>query len=205
MLRLKKITTDKDKLQIIIDDQMWGILPKKSLTFSLSEDNLPAIKKILYDYYLEKLLSWIEYQERTVKDAREYLWKYNLHQSITDEIIDYCVSKNYLNDERFAEMFIESYADRGKSKSEIRQRLMQKQVSPEIINRLMPEIYTPEVQNENLDKQIKRALQRFADYPQKIQFIKCSESLVRKGFSYQDFKERLREMIFTNDESTPKR
>jgi regulatory protein len=65
--------------------------------------------------------------------------EYNKEQAYSwiDEIINNCISKNYINDERFSDFKIRSYLNSGKSKRYIAQKLKQKGIDEKIISQTL--------------------------------------------------------------------
>ena len=54
---------------------------------------------------LIKISSFCAYQERTQQEARDKLYGYGLHKDIVEELISKLISKNFINEERFAKSY----------------------------------------------------------------------------------------------------
>lgn len=65
------------------------------------------MKKIMNDNLKEKTLKYILYKMRTEKEVRKFLReKHGAEQEEVEDIIQYLYSYNYLDDEKYAEMFV---------------------------------------------------------------------------------------------------
>ena len=97
------------------------------------------------------LLQKRDYTERKLRDKlREGLYA----EDVIDEAIEYLKSYKYIDDERYAEDYIR-YQMNLRSKNRIRQDLMQKGVSAELIDRLISEAYATEESSPELELCVK--------------------------------------------------
>jgi regulatory protein len=90
---------------------------------------------------LQKLKHYCGYQERSHAEVKEKLYSYGIFNSDAEKIISQLIEENYLNEERFAQVFA-----RGKfrmkhwGRVKIRYELKQKKVSEYCIKKGMKEI-----------------------------------------------------------------
>ena len=197
-----KITTRKKSKTISIiscDSENWGILSDKILQTILGNfhnEISPEISKRLLTeierFAWNKFLDFLSYRERSSGECKTFLsTKLFLRKSIQSKFIEKVISLNYLNDDRFAEMYISELLRKGKSQREISQKLFQKKISENIINQLLSEKFTPQKQNEIIQQNIKKAKQKYARFPEKEKREKILNYLCRKGFSYADIMEKI--------------
>ena len=68
------------------------------MTISLSEDE---------KYILEKIQSYCHYQERCIKEVRNKLFSLKATNKTVDKILQSLIDNDYLNEDRYATMFIQ--------------------------------------------------------------------------------------------------
>ena len=56
---------------------------------------------------LEKIKSYCQYQHRCVKEVRNKVHSYKTNTKLTEKIISFLIDNDYLNEERFAQLFIQ--------------------------------------------------------------------------------------------------
>ena len=126
------------------------------------------------------LLQKRDYTERKLRDKlREGMYT----DEVIDETIDYLKSYKYIDDERFAGDYIR-YQMNLRSKNRIRQDLIQKGIPSDLIERLMEEAYSEEIENPELSLCVSLLKKKHYD-PNKITFEekqKLMAFLYRKGF-----------------------
>lgn len=123
------------------------------------------------------------------RDYTEYKLREKLKEGFyTDEIIDdtigYLKSYRYLDDERYAEDYIRYHMEL-RSRNRIRQDLMQKGISSEIISRLLEEAYMEEENDPELLLCVNLLQKKHYD-PHTVTYEekqKMMAFLYRKGFS----------------------
>jgi regulatory protein len=92
-------------------------------------------KTLSPDQVLDKMAKYCAYQERCVKDVRDKLKTYDLHQEDRDKILDYLLDNRFVNDERFAKSFVRGKVNQsGWGLNKIRFHLMQKGIAKDLID-----------------------------------------------------------------------
>lgn len=191
MLRTKP--KSKFSALVEIDEQILGVLSNKALrNFSLLPDQeiqiepdlAEALKtQIVSDAWL-KFLDWLAFQERTVSQSRMHLTHLPLAPDIVEDFIDKACRYNYLNDERFAILLIESLIERAKSLPEIKNKLYEKKIPPLLIDKFLFQIYDQETQYQVLEKLVDQFYQRWQNLEPEKRKTKVCEYLARRGFNY---------------------
>lgn len=197
MILLKIVPKSKKTYLIEFDDQIRGILSFRSLrTLHLSEQegleinhNLAEVieQEITSSSWL-KFLNWLAFQERSINQSRQYLLHLPLAADIVESLIDKARKYNYLNDERFARLLIESLIEKRKSLVEIKSKLYENQITTQLIDSLLHEIYDQESQNEVLENLVEQLYFRWKLPDQKKRERKVCEYLARRGFDYHEAK-----------------
>mgnify|MGYP006421081723 FL=1 len=197
-----KIKTRKKSKTISIiscDNENWGILSDKILqtilanfhdevSVEISEKLLSEIEKTAWN----KFLDFLSYRERSSGECKVFLsTKLFLRKDIQSRFIKKVTFLKYLNDERFAEMFVEELLRKGKSKREISQKLFQKKIPENIINQILAEKFTLQKQAEIIQQNIEKAKQKYARFPEKTKREKIINYLYRRGFSYTEITEKI--------------
>ena len=186
-----------------VDDKIWGILPSKILRFfslksgysQVNDELIEKLKKEIEKYSWEKLLNYISYRERSVWECGNYLNLLPLKSEISGKLIQKAVKLNLIDNERFAELYVQDLIRKGKNKREISIKLMEKKIAFTMIQRIFDKYFTSEKQNEILEKNIFKALKKYAGFSKKERKEKCLNYLSRRGFSYSEINEKIDELI----------
>jgi len=203
-MKVRKRSRSKTLAEIFIDDVIWGILPLRVLHFfldqnqqekELSESEISELKDKLRSYNWRKFLNYLAYKERSVRQSIFYLRKLNLHNSLIDEFIEKARRLNYLNDARFAELYVESLINKKKSYREIYNKLRINGISEDSIAELLGSMYPHELQRSLLRQEIEKQLTRISKLKIEKKREKILIKLTRKGFKYEDIRDLLRELL----------
>ena len=68
------------------------------MPISFSED-----EKII----IEKIQSYCLYQERCIREVKNKLFSYKVSSKLTENIVEYLIDNDYLNEERYTKMFVQ--------------------------------------------------------------------------------------------------
>ncbi len=134
---------------------------------------------------------------RSVREIKDYLHKKSqpkisktgkkiagLPTDLSDRVVVRLKEKGYLNDEKFAEWWVENrFLKKGVSRLRLRQDLAKKGVPREIVDRVLEQSNRND--NDELARVIAKKSSRYSD-PQKLMIY-----LARQGFSYDDIKSAL--------------
>ncbi len=128
---------------------------------------------------LQKVYRLLSFRDRSEKEIRDYL---RGKTENPEQIINQLKEQGLINDERFAEEWVESRRrSRKLGMRVIKQELMQKGIDKELINRIM----NLNLRIKNEEEVAKEALQK-----KKIEIRqKAINYLMRKGFDYEVVKE----------------
>ncbi|MEO6241003.1 MAG: regulatory protein RecX [Bacteroidia bacterium] len=90
---------------------------------------------------LVKAESWCAYQERSQQEVRDKIYSWGLHADEVENVIAELISKNFLNEERFAKAFAGGkFRIKKWGRVKIRMELKRKRVSEYCIKKGMAEI-----------------------------------------------------------------
>ena len=139
----------------------------------------------------KRALHLLERMDRTEHQLREKLRASEYQEEVIEEAIEYVKSFHYLDDERYAETFTR-YKKEGMSRQQIKQKLLQKGISRDIIDNAIEEEYdTDEAMHiRNL------LLKKHFSYGEadEGEFRRVYSYLLRRGFRSSDI---LKEMKYT--------
>ena len=145
--RLVQGKKNPNRVNLYLDDEFAFALSidevgKKSLKkgLELSPGEIEDLKKADSDEYIYgKILNFLSFRPRTVKEVRDRLWKYEVKDEDSQNlVIDKLKSKGYLDDIAFAKWFIESRnTHRPRSISMLKMELSQKGVPKDIVSGLV--------------------------------------------------------------------
>lgn len=145
---------------------------------------------------LQKLKHYCGYQERCHADVKEKLYDLNVNKEYHDELISSLIEEDFLNEERFAKMFVSGkFRIKEWGKVKIQQHLKQKQISDYCIKKAITEIDEEEYEKV-FYKHADKKLESLKGGNQYERASKISSFLYQKGFEssmIQDFiKEKLK-------------
>ena len=104
-----------------------------------------------YQKALSKIVNYCEYQERCVKQIDDKIYKLELPQKQKEEIKKFLIDNKYVDDERYATMFVESKINKAWGRIKIRYALKGNGIDDEIIQNVFEEIdieeYTDNLRN----------------------------------------------------------
>ena len=199
-IRIKSKT--KTIFIVYTDSENWGILPLRILQIfsiypgketTLENEQLKELLLEIEKFAWDKLLNFLTYRERSRWEAKNYLKQLPLKNSICEKLVTKAVTKDFINDHRFTELYIEDLIEKDKNEKDIKQKLFEKHIPEVMINSMLSELFTPQKKEEVLIKNIEKALARFVQYKGKERRVKILNYLSRKGFSYGEVKEKLEE------------
>lgn len=205
-INLQEKFNSKSLLEIFIDERVWGVLPKKLLKpfrdlTEIDNESFKEIRELLYYYSRDRLFTYLAKQEHSEYESRKYLQKLKLHKSIISEVIDFCLDKNFISDARLAELYVRSMIDLGKSKTEIRFKLKNKGVSPDLIDHELNKQYSNQAKQNIILENLTKAIRIYTNRGNKDIYNKCCSYMMRKGFFYAEFSEILKEKLNYDDQS----
>lgn len=173
---------------------------------SINLEKLKQLQKLSgYGKVYQRTLEWVLSKPRSIKETKDYLIKkkftnqikakknqdsnyYQISSQDISSIISTLIDKNYLNDQKFVEYFLENRnLNKGISKKQIIQELKKKGIDNKIIDEcLAKNIRTDEAE-------IKKIIAKKRDKYNKEKLIQL---LLRKGFDHA-----LIESVLTEDEN----
>jgi regulatory protein len=198
-LKIQKQRNKKIIYDIYCDGTFLGFLPKKSLFFvvekyqlecdefsiSVNEEDYRLLEEKIYKYLWKRFCDFLMLREHSQWEAEEYLKRINAPKLIIGKFIEVAKHKNYLNENRFADVFIRSKISKNKSKNEIKSLLIMRKVNSELIEQILNSQYTDEDEEVILEANFTKAKKKYNH----IQDIgkrkeKIINFMVRKGFGY---------------------
>lgn len=190
----------KTKFRVEIDEEFAFVLYKGELKhFGIAEEaeiTGEVYEKIYNEVVLKRAklraLHLLTDMARTEKELKEKLRLNQYPEDIIETAMDYVRSFGYLNDDKYAESYIESRKS-SKSKKEICAALLKKGVSLEQIDLAFEVCYEKEGESEAIRRLI---VKRRIDITQadEGEIYKLYGYLARKGFHYEEVRKVIEEM-----------
>lgn len=193
-MRITKIERQrrrKDRVNIYIDNQFafgltdslvykYNLSPGKEVTEDFIDNVLNSEEE---NKVINHALKFLSYRERSEKEVYDRLKMRGYDEEKIQNAINYCLDKDYINDERFAELFIRDKTNLKKLGSRrIKQELMIKGISREIIDRVLIPDY-----EEELNMALEVAKKKFPSYKNdnpEAQYRKLGSYLQRRGYDF---------------------
>ena len=164
---------------------------KHYLCFNRQSSMFNKKQPLSFQEVLSKLMRYCSYQERSPFEVKQKLREYALPADKVEEIMDLLVDDNFINEERFAALFV-----RGKVKVKrwglykIREGLSRKGVSSAEMDKAITTI-DEKVYQENLSYLIDRKLELSPEYRKDIS--KMYRYLQSKGYEGEKISKVLKE------------
>ncbi len=200
-----RIKNKSKKIFIVYsEEKLWGILPEKILPFfsfdlkeevELSKEKSEELKKYITEYANGRLLNFLSFRERSKWECKFFLKQLPLAEEFSEELLKKARSNNLIDDERFAEIYIDHLIGKGKNATESKNKLFEKHISGEIIMEVISAKYSAEIEEDILTKNAEKVLTRYSKFQGKERIEKCLNYLTGRGFSYYDAREKIHELI----------
>ena len=139
-------------------------------------------KPLTPDQVLDKMAKYCAYQERCVKDVKDKLKTFDIPQEEKTKILDYLLDNRFVNDERFAKIFVQSKSNQNDwGANKIRYHLIQKGIAKDIIEEALGQT-DEEVYRQRLIEILKtkaKTIKAASDFEKKR---KLAAYAMQKGF-----------------------
>lgn len=155
---------------------------KLKVSMEITEEELAEYKKLSeFGKLYQRTLEWVLVRPRSEKETNDYLYKKiyekKLNKDFIDEIIERLKDKKYLDDEKFAEYYVENrFVKKGISARRLKMELIKKGIKKEIIEKALSD----SARNDE-DEILKIIAKKRARYDDE----KLIQYLCRQGFSYE--------------------
>jgi regulatory protein len=111
-----------------------------------------SAKPLTPDQILDKMVKYCAYQERCIKEVKDKLKTYGLTEEENSRIIDYLIDNRFVNDERFAKIYVQSKSNQNDwGTNKIRFHLIQKGIAKEIIDAALGQTNEDEYRQRLID------------------------------------------------------
>lgn len=139
-----------------------------------------------------KIRTFCNYRDRCHKEVRDKLYAMGLFKKEVDQVLMQMIDEDLLNEERFARSFARGYfRTKQWGRYKIERELQQRQIHARLIDTAMTEIDEEEYQatvRRLIEKKLKTTEGKPLERKQKV-----SDYLMRKGYTYAEFKSALEE------------
>jgi regulatory protein len=176
------------------------------------QDIIEIIKIDIENVFISKCIDLISRRLRSEKEIHDYIFKKiykyfknievidipekELKSIIANNIIEKLKQKKYVNDEDFAQFWIQNRLRKNKGQHKIRAELLQKGVNNEIIKKKLTNIPQEDMQ-DSIQKAIDKKEKRLKTDDKFKRYQKMYNYLARKGFDNSLIKDNLRKRGFS--------
>lgn len=196
----------ESRVNIYLDNDFWIGLDKNDLiSFGLfrnkeiNEEEKKEIEQVAgFNKIFEKAINYTIIRPRSEKEMREYLtFKRGLASEEAEKIIKKLKEKEYLDDRRFTEWYVEnrlSFGVHGENK--IYAELLSKGINSSLAKEVLKSRINLETQPETLEKIREYALKAVKNIKADSSFErnqKLTQKLLSRGFKYSDIQKALKE------------
>ena len=176
-----------DKFSFSLDEvQLVNSGLKKGKVLS-SEEYLSQKNDSDFGKNYVRALDLISRRIRSEKEIRDYGFKKKWSENATEKVIERLYERGYLNDEKFAESFVDARANlRNFSKRKIEIELIKKGIEKEIREQILCENENFD-ESESLKNMVAKKWNRYENDQKLIAY------LARQGFNFDDIKNAIKE------------
>lgn len=200
----KKITALKvqkknpERLNIYLDGEFaFGLSRIVAAWLSIGQeleqaqiDSLLAKDEVEVAY--QRALRFLSYKARSSYEIQQKLSKIGFSEEIIESVIQRLLSKGYLNDSKFASLWVENRSTfRPRSHRVLSWELRQKKISEDIINEVLEEA---EAEIDLAETAARKYMRRLENQDYETFQKKLSGFLARRGFSYNIVKQIVEQM-----------
>ena len=199
-MKISKIEKQKkeNRYSIFFDGEFaFGIYKDTVLKFGLrtkdelSEEKISEIKN--YDEYFAGkriALRFLSYRQRSEKEIRDKLRSKRISTGNIDKIIKSLSELNFINDEQFAKLFLESYLNKKPmGRRLISMKLLEKGIKKDIVENVLIENYKEEDELVKCNELLKKYIKKVKSKNEMEKKRKCYKYLLSRGFENEIVRE----------------
>lgn len=184
----------KDRVNIFVDDEYYSsMFLDTAVKYGIKKDleiNDEEFQKYLIEseqnLAFNKAFNYLNTTFKTAKQMRDYLNKKGYDSVIIDNVINKLKDYNYLDDKKFAEIYINSFKTKY-GKNMLKNKLLSKGVSKNIIDELLNDFESKETIIEKL------LIKKIGNKPITYDLLtKCSRFLSSRGFGFDEINYAIR-------------
>jgi regulatory protein len=143
------------------------------------------LKKEKFDQLILQLERYCDYRERCAQDVRAKLQKQGLNKQDVEELIDYLIEHNSIDEKRYAIQFAHGKNKYNKwGKNKIYAALIAKRIDAHIIQSALDEM-DDDLYRQTLETLYKRKFDSLSKETSYIRKNKTIKSCMDKGYSYE--------------------
>jgi regulatory protein len=146
-----------------------------------------------YEKYLNYILHFLSFRQRTEKEIKDKLIEKKAPQEIREQIVNFLKQQKFINDAEFARLWIQSRKSfRIKSKKAIKMELLKKGIAVPLINEALAG--TDDEENSGINDQeqaiklVHKRINKYRHLPKQELYQKLGGFLARRGFSWETIK-----------------
>ena len=182
----------KDRYNIYSDGEYVCSLGAESIVIygikqgtQIKEEKLKnAIEADNMQYAFDSAVSLLSFRMRTKKEIRDKLAEKKIDANAVEKAIDKLAGYGYIDDEKYAVLFIESAVSEAKyGRKVIEYKLRQKGISDDNIEKAM-QLYPDDAEKQAASVYYKTLMRKYSNEEPKKKRSKIYSNLARRGFSY---------------------
>ncbi|MVX59118.1 recombination regulator RecX [Streptococcus danieliae] len=197
--RLYLLETDQGQAFYITEDTLVRYLLSQGKEVTPEElEEIRAFAQISYGKNLA--LYYISFQNRTKKEVRDYLIKYQIAESQVTTILRDLEADNWINDQRYCQQYLDSQLRTGnKGPYRLQEKLKQKGIAPTIIAQSLEQLDFSPLALKEAEKLQRKYSQRLSHRNLKT---KIQQALYQKGFDPDSIRQALSQLSWEKDPDT---
>ncbi len=192
-LRIQRKTEKGRNALVFVDDHCVGTLPVKVLPPYVIEGRelkaqpwqIDELLNLIKNQARDTLLDYLAKAEHSEWQSRELLRRHRFDDTLIDELISYCKAHSFIDDSRFAEIYIRSWLNRGAGKRLLISKLYEQRIAPSIWQPILSKLYDRDEAQSSLSSQMQSYISRQKDLSLQKLKDKVFGHFIRKGFDLE--------------------
>ena len=190
LIWIKKVVSKGNKFLVYVNDETEGVIFTedgivnnriiKGNSF-YEKDWQKIVKSLDEELLVDKVLKYIDYKPRTKQEVINYLEEHNATPDNVNNIIEKLISIKYIDDDRYAKIFIEEEINRQKGPNAIKHVLLTKGIEEDVILKYLSG-YSNEFFYENALDMGRKTLKTVIGLPLSKQKEAVQSRLYRMGY-----------------------
>ena len=136
--------------------------------------------------HLKYLTHWCSRAEKSLYDIRQYLIKHSMPGDLHQDIFDYLIEHDYVNEQRYAAAFVhDAFKFNHWGRQKIRQALLQKKINSELVSQAIDSQIDADEYEAVLKDLLSRKKQSLKNEENKVQKQKSINFALSRGFELE--------------------
>jgi regulatory protein len=132
-----------------------------------------------------RALRFLEPRARSIKEVKDRLFKYGYGEQTVTAVVSELKGLGYLDDNEFAEMWVEDRITRGYGRNRIRDELIAKGIDSALVEAELSQIHEPGEDYSRALLLAEKQAEKYGQLDERVAQRRLFQFLVRRGYSFE--------------------